>query len=183
MRKAQKVLSAFDRDKFRIGRIDEQLDLVLCVGHRVDHVVGSLDTEGHCGQHKGVLAKGETTGREKGGKEGSYMEPQDRTSNVKEAAVQPIAFPEVDGSHSRTSSAVVALVVRLDGLFPVVADVAGAVFAEADVDEEVAEGVVGFEVGRRFVGRPVVDVGCEFGGAVPAMERAGTFGFVVERGA
>ncbi len=56
-------------------------------------------------------------------------------------------------------------------------------FAEANVDEEIAELVVGFEVRGPFVGGPAVDGASAGVDAVPAAEGAGTFRFEVERGA
>ena len=53
-------------------------------------------------------------------------------------------------------------------------------FAEADVDKEVAELVIGFEIRGWFVGSPAVDGAGTGVDAVPAAEGAGTFGLVVE---
>lgn len=113
----------------------------------------------------------------------TYMQPRDGTPDVEQAAVQSVAVAEVDGRHAGAAAAVVAPVIRLDGAAPVLAGLLRAGLAEADVDQEVAEGQVGLEVWGRGGGRPRVDRACAGAHAVPAAEFARAFGFVVERGA
>ena len=111
------------------------------------------------------------------------MQPHNGTLDIEQAPMQPVPLAQIDGRHPRPPSPIVALVVALDGLDPEVAHVLAAVFAEADVDQEIAVVRVRLEVRCRVGGRPGVDRARAGGVAVPAAELAGAFGFVVEGGA
>lgn len=111
------------------------------------------------------------------------MKPQHRTPHIRQSRVQTVSLGEIDSRHANPTSAVVALVVGLDGLTPVFPGVLVDVFAEADVDEEVAVGGVRLEGGGGGVGGPGGDVVFEEAGAVPAAEGDGVGVFVIEGGA
>lgn len=108
------------------------------------------------------------------------MQPHNRAFHIEQPPVQPIPFPQVDGRHASPSSTVIASVVGFDGLEPEVPDALLAVLAKAVVDDEVAVFVLGLEVRGGLLGGPCVDVAGQEGGAVPAAEGTGTFGFIVE---
>lgn len=86
------------------------------------------------------------------------MQPEHRTSNIRQSRMQAISFRKVDGRHTDSTPAIVALVVRLDRLAPIFAGVVVDIFAKADVDQEVAVLGSWFEVWSRFVGRPCLYV-------------------------
>lgn len=97
--------------------------------------------------------------------------------------MQAIPLAQINRRHARPPPPLIAPIIALDRLDPEVARLRRAVLAEADVDEEVAVGVVGLEIGCRVVGRPGVD-GARAGRCpVPAAEFARPLGFVVEGGA
>lgn len=108
------------------------------------------------------------------------MQPQYRTFHVRKSRMQTIPLGEVDGCHSNPPATVVALVVLFDSFTPEIAGFGRAIFAETDIDEEIAIISRRFEVRGGFVGRPGGDVVFEEGGAVPASQGDGVRVFVVE---
>lgn len=62
------------------------------------------------------------------------MQPSNRTPDIEQPSMQSITFSQIDCSHSRALSAIIALVVRLNGLVPECARLIAAVLAEADID-------------------------------------------------
>lgn len=93
--------------------------------------------------------------------------------------MQPVSLPQVDSRHASSSSTFIPSIIGFDGLDPEVAEASLAVLAEANIDEEVAELVLGFEVRGRFLGGPRIDTAGQERGTVPAAEGAGAFGLVV----
>jgi len=90
----------------------------------------------------------------------STMQPKHRTDDIRKSSVQPVSIPKVDGSHASTLPSLLANIVGRNLVAPEVADVLRAIFAEADVDEEIGEIVAWREVGDGGVGGPVVDGYC-----------------------
>lgn len=110
------------------------------------------------------------------------MQPHHRASHIPHTRMQPIALRKVDCSHADSSAAVVATVVLSNPVAPVLACLPGTVLVETNVDQEVAVFKVRLEIRGRLVGRPTLDVWTEITGAVPALELAGAFGFIIQRG-
>lgn len=77
--------------------------------------------------------------------------------------MQTIPFAEIDGRHARAASTCIALIVGLDRLRPEVASFLGAILAEADVDQEVAEIIARLEGRGLVLGRPFFDRACAGG--------------------
>ena len=74
------------------------------------------------------------------------VEPHDRAVNVEQSPVQTISFPKIDCRHPCASAAVISSVIALDGFVPEVSDAFVAILPKTDVDQEVGEFVVRFEV-------------------------------------
>lgn len=111
------------------------------------------------------------------------MQPHDWAAHIEQSAVQTIPLPQVDGSHPGSSTSIVTLIVLLDCLLPETSDVRGAVFAETNVNQEVAVVVVGFEGRSGIIRCPLINWPSTGVHSIPAAELACTLRLVVHGGA
>jgi hypothetical protein len=95
--------------------------------------------------------------------------------------MQPISFSKVNGCHPDTSTTVIATIVGLDRLAPEFADLRGA-FIETNINKEVTVRGVGLKVLSSLVCGPLLDMGAQELGAIPATKLACALRFEVERG-
>lgn len=62
------------------------------------------------------------------------MQPHHRALNVEQSPQQSISFPQIDSSHTGPPSAVVASIIRFDGLDPKVPEALVAFLPKTNVD-------------------------------------------------
>ena len=110
----------------------------------------------------------------------THVKPHHGALHIEETSVQPISISEIDGSHSGSPSSVVSLVVALDGFLPIIPNTAVAILPKADINQEVAEAVVRFEVGRLLCRSPLVDIPSEQCWGFPASKRSSALRFVIK---
>lgn len=172
------MLATLDSDQVRVRRVGEQFDLLLRVLDRVYRVARALTNS--------LVAKCCSTFRPSlvdetvyGGNATTYVQPHHRAYDVRQSPVQSIPLSQIDRRHPRSSPARVTPVVTLNGLLPEIPDAAVAVSAEPDVNQEIAERVLGFKIGSLLGGGPVVDGTGACIDAVPTAEFACAFRLVV----
>lgn len=93
--------------------------------------------------------------------------------------MQSVSFPEVDSRHASSPPSIIALVIGLDFLSPEVPRGFTTVFAEANVNQEVAVIGVWLEIRGLLVSCPLVYWTSTSLSAIPAAKRACTFRLVV----
>jgi hypothetical protein len=181
MRGGQEVCAALHHDQFGLGRVDEQFDFLLGVGDAVDYVFCSLCLIVSISLHSASLHAIRLSWRQIAkrkrlysrwrvgkGKGVSHMQPHNRTSHIKQPAMQPIPISKINRCHPGPPPPIIPGVIRLDGLAPEIPHVLPHVLAEADVDQEVAVLVVRLEVGRGCVGGPCLHGLADVSDAIPA---------------
>lgn len=108
------------------------------------------------------------------------MQPHNRAANIKQSRMQSIPISQVDRRHANPPPTIITTVIVADGLAPEITRLSGTVLAEADVDQEIRVGVTGFEIGRGFFGRPLIDTPSEQSGRIPAPQFTTAVRFTIQ---
>lgn len=95
--------------------------------------------------------------------------------------MQAISVPQIDRSHSGSSTPIIALIIGLDCFLPKLPDIGGTVLSETDIDQEIAVIIIRFEIRCFIVGGPVIDSRGKEIRCIPAAEGTCAVRFIVER--
>lgn len=166
------MLPMLNNLEFSGGRVNKEYNFLLSVGGRVDCIVGSLEGRSEMWQRRPGYRE----------RRDHYMQPHDRAFHIKESPQKPISFFQVDSSHACSSPPLIASIVGFDGFNPEIPDRLITILPKPNINQKIAVLVLKLEVRRRGLGSPSIDAVTQEGRAVPAAERARTFGFVVEGG-
>lgn len=138
----QEVSATLDSHQVDIGGVLKQYEFMVRVIDRIDGIFSPLDKVSHI--TTSLYPK-------------PYMQPHNRTADIEQSRMQAIPISQVDSRHANPPPTIIATVIFADSLAPEVARLGGTALAKADVNQEIAVGETGFEIGRWSFARPLVD--------------------------